>query len=103
MRQGDFGNHVPGLTQLEVNSLADIEALLSTADRNRYCEHSTNSIELYEHCSNYRKIFCEPLGQISSMHKHERTFVTFTYDACCEHGVRKQGHRGGGTGQAKFS
>lgn len=49
IRQGEFGNYVPGLTQVPVNSISEVQSLLSTADRNRSqaCtnmnEHSSRS------------------------------------------------------------
>lgn len=49
IRQGEFGNYVPGLTQLPVTSIDEVQNLLSTADRNRSqaCtnmnEHSSRS------------------------------------------------------------
>jgi len=36
IRQGEFGNHVPGLTTVPVSSLSDVEQLMETADRNRW-------------------------------------------------------------------
>lgn len=49
IRQGEFGNYVPGLSTVPVNSLAEVRSLLQTADRNRSqaCtnmnEHSSRS------------------------------------------------------------
>ncbi|CAM9148410.1 unnamed protein product [Ectocarpus fasciculatus] len=49
IRQGEFGNYVPGLTQVPVSAIDDVQNLLATADRNRSqaCtnmnEHSSRS------------------------------------------------------------
>ena len=49
IRQGEFGNYVPGLTQIPVTSLEEVQNLLLTADRHRSqaCtnmnEHSSRS------------------------------------------------------------
>jgi kinesin family protein C2/C3 len=47
IRQGEFGNHVPGLTQCRVNSLKDVEELFARAESNR----STATTNMNEHSS----------------------------------------------------
>jgi kinesin family protein C2/C3 len=45
VRQGEFGNYVPGLTTVPVSSLEEVSNLLSVADRNRYvyCRRATSN------------------------------------------------------------
>ena len=49
MKQGEFGNHVPGLTNVVVASLSDVANLMAISDRNRSSactnmnEHSSRS------------------------------------------------------------
>jgi len=47
IRQGEFGNFVPGLTQREVTSLRDVEELFALADSNR----ATATTNMNEHSS----------------------------------------------------
>ena len=47
IRQSEFGNYVPGLTTIQVDSLDDVLDLLSIADRNR----SQTATNMNEHSS----------------------------------------------------
>lgn len=47
VRQGEFGNYVPGLTRVPVTGLSEVQQLLLTADRNR----SQAATDMNEHSS----------------------------------------------------
>lgn len=47
MRQGEYGNYVPGLTMVPVSSIQEVFNLLAVADRNR----SQTATNMNEHSS----------------------------------------------------
>lgn len=63
MRQGDYGNHVPGLTCVPVNSLSDVQTLLQTSDKNR----SMTATNLNEHSSRSHMMLTV---HVTSEHRH---------------------------------
>lgn len=83
VRQGEFGNYVPGLTTVPVSSLEEVSHLLSVADRNRCI-----GLHLAPHmvlilCS---IVLCFVM-QITGVHQHERALVSLAHDAHCEHSL----------------